>query len=244
MTNTSRPRRGERLWKEEPLQDDVQDSDEATGIEQQDVQDLIGQPAACADDQALMARYQQDYSAAAFAAIHERFEPQLTKLVTRRLRGTAAAFLNQVDDLVQQAFLNFYRKRETFPRGTLLEPLLLRIAENVVKNFLAAQTAAKRDYRMTKPLSALMDTDKEECEDQQGRGCRDPKERLIRAAEQASQGLREMMEFLPPNLRMVLGLKLDGYTDEEVAELMGTTLSTAKWWIKDAKDRLRNLGSA
>jgi len=55
------------------------------------------------------------------------------------------------------------------------------------------------------------------------------------------QGLREMMEFLPPKLHMALRLKLDGYTDEEVAQIMGTAPSTAKWWIEDGKDPLRNL---
>ena len=223
----------------EDLQDDVQDLDMATGIEQRDVQDLLAQPAACADDQALMARYQQDFSGAAFAAIHERFEPQLRQLVARRLQGPAAAFQDQVEDLVQQTFLNFHRRRETFPRGTLLQPLLFRIAENAVKNYLAAQMAAKRDYRMTRQLSAVMD--REECEDQHDRGCPDPRERLLRAVEDANQGLRELMEFLPAKQHTALRLKIDGYTDEEVAEIMGTTLSTAKWWIKDGKARLREL---
>jgi len=112
----------------------------------------------------------------------------------------------------------------------------------VVKNYLAAQTAAKRDYRMTSQLSAMMD--KEAYEDQQGRGCPDPKARLIRATEDASQALNELLEFLPPNQHMALRLKLEGYTDEEVADIMGATPSTAKWWIKDGKDRLRKLSGA
>lgn|GEM_PF-5115632 len=144
---------------------------------------------------------------------------------------------------MRRTFLKFHRNREQIDPNKPLQPLLNCIAENVITDYLREQAAEKRDYRLTCKLNQAGPGASDEDGCQLGMGYTDPKSRWIEAAQDAKQVLAEPMETLPPNEETALRLVwLEGYTEEEAAKKMNAPVSSAKWWIRSGKERLRRLG--
>lgn len=66
----------------------------------------------------------------AFARLHARHEPLVRRLVTRNVFRTA-----DVDDLVQQTFLQLHASRASYLRGERLKPWLCTMARNVCRDY-------------------------------------------------------------------------------------------------------------
>jgi RNA polymerase sigma factor (sigma-70 family) len=201
------------------------------------------------DDQSLLARCLQDHDESAFAEVDRRFRLYLEKVVEKSL---PKVFRSDAEDIVQQTFhdLSLYEHEELRP-GTRLRPLLCRIAERNVNDYLRAQQAQKRDHHRTLRLQATCRpsrgktlADEQNAGFEEGsEGYADPKAAQKKAAEQAAQFLHELMPTLPPHESTALDLVwLKNHTVASAAKLMKKSESTVKWWLRSGMEHLRRLG--
>lgn len=99
-------------------------------------------------DEELMQRY-LDGDQRAFAALHARYRPLLTRIVQRHVFRRA-----DVEDLVQQAFTQLHASRANYRRGEPLRPWLCTMAANVCKDY---GRRCKRRREVSHELSQLAD---------------------------------------------------------------------------------------
>ena len=196
------------------------------------------------EDQILMARCRSG-DGAAFAEIDRRFNSDLEALVKGRLPlGIPKA---NAEDIVQETLLEFFCYRKKLEPATNLRPLIYRIAEHNMADYLRAQQAEQCDYRRTRRLEDACGDhtggDDEQPSEQQGYA--DPKAARRRAAADAERLLREIMPRLPARWAVAVRLVwLEEYTEKDAAKLLNTTERTIQRWIREAKEELRRLASA
>jgi RNA polymerase sigma-70 factor (ECF subfamily) len=171
------------------------------------------------DDEALV-RALADGDGSALGALHARFAPRIFGLAARSLDRDAA------EDLVQEVFVALWQHaREFDPSRGPLEPWLFQIAQRRILNELRR--------RQRKPLPG---------DDESLARVRDPDPGPAAAAwqEYRRAAVREALAQLPPPQRRALGLAfLDELTHEQVAELLGVPLGTAKTRIRSGLRALR-----
>ena len=199
------------------------------------------------EDQVLMARCRSG-DAEAFVEIDRRFNADLEALVKGRLPLGIPKVNAQ--DIVQDILVEFFNYRQKLEPGTNLRPLIFRMAEHNIIDYIRAQQADQCDYRRTRRLEDIY-SDEAGCDggdDAQPSGRQgyvDPKAARKKAAEDAEQLLREIMPRLPGRWAVAVQLVwLDQYTEKEAARLLNTTERTIQRWIKEAKELLRRLATA
>lgn len=135
------------------------------------------------------------------------------------------------EDVVQDAFLQAYRKIHQFDAGRPFEPWFLRIVINFAKKSLRRQ---RRHFNIEEPEDGspiaewLIDPKKgpETLSESAELG-----ERVWRAIQQLSPDQREAVV-----LRYFLGKK-----ERELVEILGRPSTTIKWWLYSARRRLKEL---
>jgi RNA polymerase sigma factor (sigma-70 family) len=172
--------------------------------------------------EALLAHYRQANDEDAFKTLYDRFSPELRVFIARHVEGRLAA---NVDDILQQVFLELHARRQRYPHGTRVRPLLYKIAERQCNMHLRQAEARKRDYRLTCYLEGNQDTS-------------DP------AADPARHELRmlvaELLDTLPSEEAEVLRLvKLEGHSVPSAAAKLGWTVTKAEWRLREAIRRLK-----
>lgn len=156
-------------------------------------------------DEALMTAYVAG-DRAAFSELFCRYAPRLSRLLSRDLGGR-----DEVNDLVQQTFLQMHRARNDFRVGARLRPWLFTIALNL-----------KRQHfrRLGRRQESSLDVDGA-AEPVASQG--DP-EADIRDAQ-----LRRAVDQLPASQREVIVLHwFEGLSFREIAEAVGAGLSAVK----------------
>ena len=157
-----------------------------------------------------------------FAALFRRYAPYVARIGLRILGRH-----DEVDDLVQDVFLNVHRHL-----GELRDP-------QAVKSWLAAITvrAARRKLQKRRIVEFLGFSRSEVDYSRVDGSCATLEERSLIAAV-----FREL-EALPAAERVAWSLRhLEGETMERVAELCGCSLSTAKRRVQAAHDALAKKG--
>lgn len=147
------------------------------------------------------------------------------------VHGLAMSILRKPEDAeeaAQDAFLKLFRARGSYDHGRSLEPWLLRIAGNACRDKLRRRRAAD--------LPTL----------QVGDASRDPM--LDLPDERAAQGaarqfvdhtVRGELEQLSDRVRQPLELKyLRGFTNQQIADALGISVSNVKVQIARGKDIL------
>jgi RNA polymerase sigma factor (sigma-70 family) len=196
------------------------------------------------EDQILMARCRSG-DGAAFAEIDRRFRSDLEALVKGRLPlGIPKA---NAEDIVQDTLVDFFNYRKKLEPATNLRPLIYRIAEHNIADYIRAQQADQCDYRRTRRLedSCGDDTGSDDEQPSEQQGCTDPMAARKKAAEEAERLLREIMPRLPARWAIAVRLVwLERYSEKDAAKLLNITERTIQRWIKEAKEELRRLASA
>jgi RNA polymerase sigma-70 factor (ECF subfamily) len=176
-------------------------------------------------DQALLDHYLEGDDPATFEAIHRRHEANLTAYAKRHLRGEFAA---DVPDIVQETFTQFHQWRADLTPATHLSALLRQIIQQKCNFCLRKAAAQKRDHHRTCPayeLGSQMDR------------------RNDLARRDREIYVDELLSRLPLKEATALRLVwLEEHTEPSAAEVMGEPVTSVKWWIKDGKRRLRELG--
>jgi RNA polymerase sigma-70 factor (ECF subfamily) len=154
--------------------------------------------------------------------IWERYVHRLLALAGQDL-GRSVQVRTGPEDVVQSAFGSYFRRRAGYELADRDElwSLLVTITLNKVRNANRHHRRQKRDVRRTQSIGEIGGLE--------GGGCvfdprrdKDPTpEEAAALAEEVKQRLHELEAAGEPDLRRIAQLKLEGYSNREIAESLG-----------------------
>src|ERR1700737_5150682 len=172
-------------------------------------------------------RLAQAGNAAAFDFLYQLHSRRVYALCLRMVRNPSDA-----EDLLQEAFLQIFRKIGTFRGESAFSTWLHQMTVNAV---------LMRLRKKSLPVSSLEETT--EPDEDVGGPRKDigaPDLRLSGAVDRVN--LERWFEKLPPGYRTVLGLPaVRGYEHNEIADIMGCSVGNSKSQLHKARTRLRDL---
>src|SRR5499427_4260456 len=182
-------------------------------------------PAALTEAEAI--RLAQSGDAAAFEFLYQLHGRRVYALCLRMVGNPADA-----EDLMQEAFLQLFRKIGTFRGESAFSTWLHRMTVNVV---------LMRLRKKSLPAASLEETT--DPDDETGGPRKDigaPDLRLSGAVDRVN--LERSIDKLPPGYRTVFVLHdVQGYEHNEIAEIMGCSVGNSKSQLHKARTRLREL---
>ncbi len=172
-------------------------------------------------------RLAQAGNAAAFEFLYELHSRRVYALCLRMVSNPSDA-----EDLMQEAFLQLFRKIATFRGESAFSTWLHRMTVNVV---------LMRLRKKALPVASLEETTEP---DEDGGGLRKdvgaPDLRLSGAVDRVN--LERSIDKLPPGYRTVFVLHdVQGYEHNEIAGIMGCSVGNSKSQLHKARTRLRDL---
>jgi RNA polymerase sigma factor (sigma-70 family) len=169
-----------------------------------------------------------------------RFSERLVAQVRRRLaprilRRTGA------EDVVQNLFAAFF-DADPGPNGpprnrAELWRRLVHFTMCAVANTVDYHQAQRRDYRRETPIGDMVtDAHDPETQPQEPEDYRvlDPADNVIAQIE-----FKRLLDMLPPDLRQVFAMRLDGYTNSEIARQIGRVERTVELKMSTIRGLLR-----
>ncbi len=172
-------------------------------------------------------RRAQAGDAAAFEHLYQLHSRRVYALCLRMLSNPADA-----EDLMQEAFLQLFRKISTFRGESAFSTWLHRMTVNVVLMRLRKKSLP------TDSLEEALDPEAENSGPKRDVGA--PDLRLSGAIDRVN--LDRSIEKLPPGYRTVFVLHdVQGYEHNEIANIMGCSVGNSKSQLHKARTRLREL---
>ena len=141
-----------------------------------------------------------------FSIIVKKYSTLIYQYVTRKLKKK-----EDVEDLVQNVFVSFYKAVERFNENKPIKPYLFQIVSNELKMF----------YRSRKPTLPL-------------------KEEIIIEDKETIGFDSRSLDFLSDQEKRMLLLISKGYAYQEVAKKFKKPLNTVKSIIRRARQKVRN----
>ena len=163
-----------------------------------------------------------------FGSIYQLYSRRVFALCLR-MTGN----VDEAEDLTQQAFLQVYKKLDTFRGESSLYAWLHRLAVNEVLMRLRKRRLSKEDS-----LEELMDPDS------QSSAWPGTKTRSSEATMHAIERVdtERALDRLPPGFRTILILHdIEGYLHVEISALLGCSINTSKSQLHRARLRMREL---
>jgi len=183
------------------------------------------QPAVWSEADAI--REAQAGNAAAFEHLYQLHGRRVYALCLRMVNNPADA-----EDLMQEAFLQLFRKIGTFRGESAFSTWLHRMTVNVVLMRLRKKSLP------TDSLEETLEPDSENSGPKRDVGAADL--RLSGAVDRVN--LERSIEQLPPGYRTVFVLHdVQGYEHNEIANIMGCSVGNSKSQLHKARTRLREL---
>jgi RNA polymerase sigma-70 factor, ECF subfamily len=183
------------------------------------------QPVALTEAEAI--RLAQAGNAAAFEFLYQLHGRRVYALCLRMVGNPADA-----EDLMQEAFLQLFRKIGTFRGESAFSTWLHRMTVNVVLMRLRKKSLP------TDSLEETLEPDAESSAPKRDVGA--PDLRLTGAVDRVN--LERCIEKLPPGYRTVFVLHdVQGYEHNEIADIMGCSVGNSKSQLHKARTRLREL---
>jgi RNA polymerase sigma-70 factor, ECF subfamily len=172
-------------------------------------------------------RRSQAGDSAAFDFLYQLHGRRVYALCLRMVNNPADA-----EDLMQEAFLQLFRKIGTFRGESAFSTWLHRMTVNVVLMRLRKKSLP------TDSLEETLDPDQENSSPKRDVGA--PDLRLSGAVDRVN--LERSIEQLPPGYRTVFVLHdVQGYEHNEIADIMGCSVGNSKSQLHKARTRLREL---
>jgi RNA polymerase sigma-70 factor, ECF subfamily len=188
-------------------------------------------PAAEASDSSLVSRSRSGDQDAA-TQLYLRYGKRLTGLVKKRCSTDLACYAG-VEDIVQSVFVTFFRRISEgcydVPDGEVLWNVLAIIARNRVRTAATYYYAAKRNARRT--IGGQMAW---QCIEAQASSHGHEPERLELL-------VQEILERLPLRSRLLVRLRLDGFSNAESAEIARCSTRTVERVIQATRLSLSKL---
>ncbi len=180
-------------------------------------------------DAALMLRVKRG-DRAAFAALVEKYRQPLFNFIFRTLRDET-----ETEDVAQNVFLQVYKSRDRYQRTAKFSTWLFTIARNLCLNEIRRRTRH--------PADSLDETHADN-EDQPSRQYVDksvflPLENVLHG--ELARKVEEALADLPENQRTAILLcRQDELSYEEIAEVLGCSLSATKSLIHRGRETLKD----
>jgi RNA polymerase sigma-70 factor, ECF subfamily len=172
-------------------------------------------------------RRAQAGDSAAFDFLYQLHSRRVYALCLRMVNNPADA-----EDLMQEAFLQLFRKIATFRGESAFSTWLHRMTVNVVLMRLRKKSLP------TDSLEETLDPEAENSSPKRDVGA--PDLRLSGAVDRVN--LERSIEQLPPGYRTVFVLHdVQGYEHNEIADIMGCSVGNSKSQLHKARTRLREL---
>ena len=172
-------------------------------------------------------RRAQEGNSAAFEFLYQLHSRRVYALCLRMVGNPADA-----EDLMQEAFLQLFRKIGTFRGESAFSTWLHRMTVNVVLMRLRKKSLP------TDSLEETMESDVESSGPKRDVGAADL--HLSGAVDRVN--LERSIEKLPPGYRTVFVLHdVQGYEHNEIADIMGCSVGNSKSQLHKARSRLREL---
>jgi RNA polymerase sigma factor (sigma-70 family) len=175
-----------------------------------------------ADDD-LLVRYQQLDDHAALAELDRRYH-RLLLAYARKFHGGVLREL--AEEIVQDAFLSFHKRRKTYAPKKGVSALLYRIVSNHCKNRWGHIRAQKRDHRLTCSLRES-----------------DPDRKADPARHQSKMDLDDMLKTLPPKEAEAVRLGMEGHSAESAGKLLNVPARTMRGRTERGINALRKLAA-
>jgi RNA polymerase sigma-70 factor, ECF subfamily len=161
----------------------------------------------------------------AFATLYQLHSKRVYSVCLRMTRDVAAA-----EDLAQEAFIQAFRKLNSFRGDSVFSTWLYRIAVNTV--LMKLRRRNQPVLSLDGPVSSDSPSLKREV------GKQDPS--LCGAIDRIA--LRRAIEELPGGYRQIFHLhEVEGYRHHEIAELLQCSIGTSKSQLYKAKMKMRGL---
>lgn len=179
-----------------------------------------------AEDEAQLIRDAQAGDLEAFNALVLRYQDSVYS-VTFRIMGDASS----ADDGTQEAFINAYRRLDTY-RGGNFRAWLLRVATNTCYDILR--------YHKRRPATAVDDLPGGETDD--GPPLPDNAQTPEEAFQQTelSNAIQECINALSDDQRVVIVMSdIEGYNYQDIADAIETQLGTVKSRLSRARSNMR-----
>ena len=158
-----------------------------------------------------------------FKSLHDQFRPRVLRYVTR-LVGEAEA-----EDVTQSVMLKVNEGLSGFRGDSSVSTWIYRIATNVAM-----------DKLRQKAIQPLTDAGYEFDEDDLPPAAQSPSVETAAIREEMSACIGEFVARLPENYKTVMILsELEGFTNGEIAAILGLTLDTVKIRLHRAREKLR-----
>ena len=165
---------------------------------------------------------------AEFREIYDTFQPQIVRYLAR-LVGE-----NEAEDLTQETFAKVHRNLDGFRGDSKLSTWIYRIATNVARDRL--RSASFRGGASTASLDEGMDI--EDANAWTGEKARNTEGVTIR--KEMNECIRRFIDDLPEDYSDVLVLQdLEGFKNQEIAEILGISLDNVKIRLHRARTKLR-----
>jgi RNA polymerase sigma-70 factor (ECF subfamily) len=162
----------------------------------------------------------------AFDLLVEKYQHRIRALVSRYVRDP-----DDIQDVVQDAFIKAYRAMPRFRGDSQFYTWLYRIAINTAKNFLVARSRRP-------PASDVDVADAEYHGGGEALTDIDTPENSL-AGEQLRAAVFEALEALPEDLRTAVSLReFDGLSYEEIAQIMDCPVGTVRSRIFRAREAI------
>jgi RNA polymerase sigma factor (sigma-70 family) len=163
-----------------------------------------------------------------------RFYANLLRIARRRLNGASRRVADE-EDLVATAFESFFARMQNgqFPdlhSRAELWALLVTITDRKAVNCVRRHLSVKRGGGKVHNESTLSAPEEQDREALLARvaGSTLPPDRIV--------SMSELVERLDDDLRRVVGLKLDGFTNEEIAQLVNRSVATIERRLRLLRD--------
>jgi RNA polymerase sigma-70 factor, ECF subfamily len=159
--------------------------------------------------------------------IYEKYRRRIYNLCLRMLRDQADA-----EDLMQDVFVQLFRKISTFRGESAFSTWLHRLAVNMVLMDIRSRNSKRYSWV---PIEAHEDQD-DSFHEQFGREDEDLRSSLDRMT------ILDAMESLPPGYRMVFLLHdVHGYEHQEIAEILNCSVGNCKSQLHKARLKMRRI---
>ncbi|UCF31145.1 MAG: sigma-70 family RNA polymerase sigma factor [bacterium] len=163
-----------------------------------------------------------------FEEIYEGFGPQIIRYLARLVSESEA------EDLAQETFLRVHRGLEEFRGDSRISTWIYRIATNVARDRL--RKASSMSGGAVTSLEEGMDVE-------DGNVWTDEKARNTEGMtirKEMNDCIRRFIDDLPEDYRTVLILQdLEGFKNQEIADILGISLDNVKIRLHRARTRLR-----
>ncbi len=168
-----------------------------------------------------------------FHSIYEAFYPKIIRYLAHVVGWRDA------EDVTQEVFVKINRALKTFKGESQVSTWIYRIATNSALDKLRSRSFQQRG-RSSLSGESIGEGEAEMMDKNPWTGEKAPSVETSVIRKEMNECIRGVVEKLPEDYRTVVALsELEGFGDEEIAEILGTSIHTAKIRLHRARARLK-----